>query len=102
MVGCLKAPKAGTRNMAKPKPKPTPIEEAYSDLKESGVPEPEDLAERFGASVRQLEKQIRGSGSFDPGKRTPLPRPGEIRRRDDLSGTDDLAAMLWEPKRFKV
>jgi hypothetical protein len=88
--------------MVGPSPKPpkrTPIENASMS---HGALDASDLAERFVSSVKQLEKQLRGKGPFYPGGRTPLPSPDGIRQKAKLAGTDDLAAMLWEPTRFKV
>lgn len=86
------------------KPKPTPIEKAYCGLSKgrSRSLEPSELASQFVDSVTQLEKQLRGGGPFYPGKRVGLENPSAIRRRGELAGTDDLAAMLWEPTLFKV
>lgn len=84
------------------KPKPTPIETAYRDLGKTRSIDAHDLASSFVASIEQLERQLRGDGPFYPGKRKPLPNPAEIRQGGRIAGTDDLAALLWEPTRFKV
>jgi hypothetical protein len=85
-----------------PKAAPSAIEVAYRDLHKSGVPDASELASAFVSSVEQLEKQLRGRGPFYPGKRTALANPDGIRKKRRLAETDDLAAMLWEPTRFKV
>jgi len=85
-----------------PKPKPTAIETAYANLRKDGVPDAAGLATMLAQSIKQLEPQLRGSGPFYPGKRTALESPDRIRNSGRLKGTDDLAAMLWEPTRFKV
>lgn len=86
-----------------PSPPSTPIEDAYRTFSKShGELDASDLASRFVSSIKQLEQQLRGNGPFYPGKRAALPRPDGIKQQAKLAGTDDLAAMLWEPTRFKV
>lgn len=88
--------------MVSRKPPPTPIETAYHDIGKRGAPDASELAQMFASSITQLERQLRGTGPFYPGKRKALPSPAGIRKQGRLAGTDDLAAMLWEPTRFKV
>lgn len=86
----------------------TPLESAYRELATERGPktprgwDPAHLAADFVESVAQLEEVLIGTGPFHDGDRTLLPPAADIRKRNHIRNTDELASLLETRPRFRV